>query len=90
MRSLRFLLLAFLFLAATSHGRLPLTYNASDIWWVPEESGWGLNLIHQGNTLFGTLFVYGSDGTPRWYSASVSSRRETTPFTIVRFRSRAT
>jgi hypothetical protein len=48
----------------------PLLRNASDLWWVPTESGWGLNIIHQGDTLFATLFVYGPDGRPTWYSAS--------------------
>lgn len=42
----------------------------TDIWWIPAESGWGLNLIQQGDVLFGTLFVYGTDRTPRWYAAS--------------------
>lgn len=42
----------------------------TDIWWIPAESGWGLNLIQQGSVLFGTLFVYGTDRSPRWYVAS--------------------
>jgi hypothetical protein len=42
----------------------------SDLWYVPTEAGWGLNIIHQGDTLFASLFVFGSDGTPRWYYAS--------------------
>jgi hypothetical protein len=42
----------------------------TDLWWVPAESGWGFNVIEQGDTLFGTLFVYDGSGQPRWYSAS--------------------
>jgi hypothetical protein len=42
----------------------------TDLWFIPAESGWGLNLIQQSNVLFGTLFVYGADNTPRWYVAS--------------------
>lgn len=42
----------------------------TDLWWVPSENGWGLNIIEQGNTLFGTLFVYDANGRARWYSAS--------------------
>jgi hypothetical protein len=42
----------------------------SDLWYIPAENGWGLNLIQQNNVLFATMFVYGSDGTPRWYVAS--------------------
>jgi hypothetical protein len=48
----------------------PQQRDATDMWFDPAESGWGLNLIHQGETLFGTLFVYGLDGQPKWYVAS--------------------
>src|SRR5215212_10385697 len=48
----------------------PQARNATDMWFNPAESGWGLNIIHQGSKLFATLFVYGSDGQPRWYVAS--------------------
>ncbi len=37
---------------------------------APLENGWGINLIQQNNVIFGTMFVYGPDGTARWYSAS--------------------
>ncbi len=40
--------------------------NFSDLWWVPEESGWGLNLQQQGDVLFGTWFTYGSNGQGIW------------------------
>ena len=39
----------------------------------PTENGWGLNLIQQGDIIFATMFVYGSDNTARWYSASALS-----------------
>ncbi len=42
----------------------------TDLWYNPAESGWGVNLIQQGQTIFATLFVYGADNTPRWYVAS--------------------
>jgi hypothetical protein len=48
----------------------PQPRNATDMWFDPAESGWGLNVIHQGDTLFATLFVYGSDGQPKWFVAS--------------------
>lgn len=42
--------------------------NKTDLWWDPEESGWGLGLFHHSsNQIFGTLFVYGSDSKPNWY-----------------------
>lgn len=42
----------------------------SDLWWNPQESGWGLNVVQQGETAFVTLYVYGPDGRPTWYVAS--------------------
>ena len=42
----------------------------SDLWWNPAHSGWGLGLQRQGEVMFATLFVYGSDGTATWLSAS--------------------
>ena len=47
--------------------------NYQDLWWnAPpgSESGWGLNVTHQGNTLFVTWFTYDLDGTPLWLSAT--------------------
>ena len=42
----------------------------TDLWWNPQESGWGMNVVQQLETAFVTLFVYGQDGKPAWYSAS--------------------
>jgi hypothetical protein len=42
----------------------------SDLWFNPSESGWGVNVVQQGEHAFVTLFVYGPDGEPRWYVAS--------------------
>ncbi len=42
----------------------------SDLWWNPNESGWGANVAHQGDILFMTLYVYGDDHQPKWYFAS--------------------
>jgi len=42
----------------------------SDLWYDPQESGWGVNVVQQLETAFVTLFVYGPDGKPTWYVAS--------------------
>ena len=42
----------------------------TDLWYNPNESGWGLNLIQQYQTMFGTLFVYDATTAPHWYVAS--------------------
>jgi hypothetical protein len=48
----------------------------SDLWGggqpAPTEQGWGLNLIQQGDIIFGTMFVYGTDNTARWFSVTLS------------------
>jgi hypothetical protein len=64
------ILAAMLCAAAFSAVATPQPRNATDMWFDPAESGWGLNLIHQGDTLFGTLFVYDTNGQPKWYVAS--------------------
>ncbi|MBL0144220.1 MAG: hypothetical protein IPP91_19480 [Betaproteobacteria bacterium] len=44
----------------------PSTANYTALWWNPAESGWGVNLNHQGNIVFATLFTYDSGGAPMW------------------------
>ena len=43
----------------------------SDDWWNPDESGWGLVVMHQQDFIFATFFVYRSDGTPYWVTAQL-------------------
>jgi hypothetical protein len=49
--------------------------NYQDIWWTTppgSESGWGINLTHQGDTIFATWFTYDTDGTPMWLIVSAT------------------
>lgn len=40
----------------------------TDLWWDPDESGWGLNVVDHGKTSpFLTLFAYDANGAPTWY-----------------------
>ena len=32
--------------------------NYTGMWWNPDESGWGINVVHQGDIVFATLFTY--------------------------------
>jgi hypothetical protein len=44
----------------------------TDLWYnapAESESGWGVNVIQQYDTMFATLFVYGTDTAPRWFVA---------------------
>jgi predicted dienelactone hydrolase len=48
---------------------LALASRFQDLWWAAPagiESGWGINLTHQGDIIFGTWFTYGIDGKPLW------------------------
>ena len=52
---------------------LALVTNYQDLWWAApagSESGWGINLAHQGDTLFATWFTYGHDRKPLWLSVT--------------------
>jgi hypothetical protein len=46
-----------------------------DLWWNANESGWGLNLTHQDNTLFGTLFTYDAGGRDLWLVMPAGTRQ---------------
>ncbi len=48
-------------------GQIAPTYQG--LWWnspANSESGWGINVTQQGNTLFATWFTYDTDGTGLW------------------------
>lgn len=47
------------------------------LWWASpggSENGWGLNIAHQGDTLFVTWFTYDTDGSPMWLVMSDANR----------------
>jgi hypothetical protein len=47
------------------------TTDQSDLWYIATESGWGIQLVQRGSIIFATMFVYGSNGTPTWYVATM-------------------
>ena len=58
--------------------------NFTDLWWkspANSESGWGLNLVQQGNIIFMSWFTYGADGKDMWMYASNLSRTTGNTFT---------
>ncbi len=55
-------------LFATGNNLPPIDY--TDLWWNPNESGWGVALTHQYGTIFATLYSYDAGGNPVWYVAS--------------------
>jgi hypothetical protein len=64
------LLAALCLMLSTSVQAVGSFIDASDLWWNPSESGWGVNVIQQNEVLFLTFFVYGASGFPVWYSGS--------------------
>ncbi|MEO8385931.1 MAG: hypothetical protein ABI583_11860, partial [Betaproteobacteria bacterium] len=48
--------------------------NFQDLWWNPNESGWGINLTHQSDIIFGTLFTYDATGKGMWLILSRGDR----------------
>jgi serine protease len=54
---------------------LALTSNYQDLWWAApagSQAGWGINLTHEGDTMFITWFTYDVDRTPMWMVATVT------------------
>jgi hypothetical protein len=45
------------------------TTDQSDVFWLHTESGWGVQLVQNDTAIFATLYVYGPDGQPVWYTA---------------------
>ena len=63
----------------TRAGRAYAT-NFQDLWWNPAESGWGINLTHQGEIVFATWFTYGAGGRGQWLVGSDLRRQPTGEF----------
>lgn len=60
---------------------LALATNYQDLWWnAPpgSESGWGINLSHQDDTIFATWFTYDGTGAPLWLTVTAPRTGATT------------
>jgi len=54
---------------ATATTSLAAATNYQDLWWAAPagvQSGWGVNLTHQGDIIFATWFTYDVDRAPMW------------------------
>ena len=54
---------------AAATGALAAATNYTDLWWASpggSESGWGINFMQEGSTIFATWFTYDVDGSPMW------------------------
>jgi hypothetical protein len=64
----RLVLIAMLALAATRADAIGYT----DVYFNPNESGWGFFLVQSDTTQFLALFIYGQDGKPTWYTGQLT------------------
>jgi hypothetical protein len=61
-------------LLAVPAARAAWTTDYSDLWWVPSESGWGIQFVETNTTIFATMYVYGPSGQPTFYSATLEKQ----------------
>lgn len=69
-----------------SASRLPLCHrarahrrfagNRSDTWWNPDQSGWGLHLAEQDQTLVLTWYTYTRSGQPQWVIGTLARQAD--------------
>lgn len=57
-----------------------------DLWWVPNESGWGLSITQQYRSFFAVWYSYRADGTPTWYVMSGGSWTSSDTYTGTLYR----
>ncbi|MEP7070207.1 MAG: YncE family protein [Usitatibacter sp.] len=48
-------------------GATPPVTDFTDLWWNPNESGWGLAITQQYNIMFLAWYVYDGNGQPTWF-----------------------
>ena len=53
----------------------------TDIWYLPSESGWGVNFVQANNVIFATFFVYSEGNVPTWYTAIIYGNSDGSNFT---------
>jgi lysyl endopeptidase len=53
----------------------PAAANYTSMYWNSQESGWGFNVNHQGDTIFATLFTYDAAGNPMWLVLANGARQ---------------
>jgi hypothetical protein len=46
--------------------------NYQDLWWNPAESGWGISITQQGNTIYAVWFTYDQNGKPLWLAVTAT------------------
>jgi len=78
------LLIALAFAFGATVGSIPagataFSIDQSDLWWNPDESGWGVQFVQTGSAVVATMYVFRPSGEPIWYIAALEA--EQTPNT---------
>jgi len=55
-----------------SRGFVAVKTNYGGLWWNAGESGWGINVAHQGDSIFATWFTYDTTGKEWWLSMTAN------------------
>ena len=50
-----------------------ITTDITDVWWPNSESGWGIQFVHNADTVFATMYVYNAGGQPTFYVAVLAN-----------------
>ena len=57
-------------------------YDFTDLWWNPNESGWGLNLIqHANGIIFAIWYTYDASGKMTWYHVPTGTWTDSMTYT---------
>jgi hypothetical protein len=84
MKTIRAVLAAMLISASSALSPVHATSfstDQSDLWWVPTESGWGMQLVQRGSVIFATVFVYDNTRGPYWFYAVLNNVSGTSVWT---------
>ncbi|HET7731355.1 MAG TPA: PPC domain-containing protein [Usitatibacter sp.] len=60
--------------------------NYQDLWSKPDEPGWGVNISHQGDTLFASLYTYDASGRDLWLVMSDGRKTGTSRYSGTLYR----
>jgi lysyl endopeptidase len=58
------------------------TQNYTDLWWDPNQDGWGLNLVqHDSHVVFGVWYTYDGSGKRTWFVFSSGTWTDANTYT---------
>jgi hypothetical protein len=52
-------------------GSTSFSTDNSDLWLTRNEDGWGVQMVHRADVMFATIYVYGEDRFPIYYTATL-------------------